>query len=169
MTQEPKSPMAIIRPLTFGEKLALAAASLAIQGLPSDLQQASNAYDMQAMLVDPSSVGRGQYILCQAFHVSIRFSGFSSKRLIKMHSTRRRARTATSSLRKRSRRTRWKLRRPKLSPRRPRAKRWRQGSPLRVSAPDGQRARLGANAEPRRRLPTVGIIWVSRQPTRFSA
>ena len=76
MTQEPKSPMAIIRPLTFGEKLALAAASLAIQGLPSDLQQASNAYDMQAMLVDPSSVGRGQYILCQAFHIFDSLFGF---------------------------------------------------------------------------------------------
>lgn len=76
MTQEPKSPMAIIRPLTFGEKLALAAASLAIQGLPSDLQQASNAYDMQAMLVDPSSVGRGQYILCQAFHIFNSLFGF---------------------------------------------------------------------------------------------
>jgi hypothetical protein len=70
------NPMAIIGPLTLGEKVALAAASLAIQRLPSDLQQASNAYDMQTMLVNPSSVGRGKYILGQAFHIFDSFSGF---------------------------------------------------------------------------------------------
>ena len=70
------SPIEITGPLSLGEKIALAAASLAIQRLPSALQQASNAYDMQAMLVDPSSVGRGVYILGQALHVFNSFSGF---------------------------------------------------------------------------------------------
>jgi hypothetical protein len=65
-TKTKTTPMAVIGQLTLGEKVALAAASLAIQRLPSVLQQASNAYDMQAMLVDPSSVGRGRYILGQA-------------------------------------------------------------------------------------------------------
>ena len=70
------TPMAIFGPLTLGEKVALAAASLAIQRLPSALQQASNAYDMQAMLVDPSTVWRGTYILGQALHIFNSFSGF---------------------------------------------------------------------------------------------
>jgi hypothetical protein len=60
------SPFAITRSLTLEEKVALASASLAIQRLPSCLRQRSNAFDMQAMLVDPSSVGRGAYILAQA-------------------------------------------------------------------------------------------------------
>ena len=60
------SPLAITRPLTLEEKVALASASLAIQALPEVLQQSSNAFDMQAMLVEPSSVWRGAYILAQA-------------------------------------------------------------------------------------------------------
>ena len=63
------NPMTIIGPLTLCEKVALAAASVAIQHLPLALQQASNAHDMRAMLVDPSSVGRGKYILRQALHI----------------------------------------------------------------------------------------------------
>jgi len=70
------NPIAISGPLTLVEKVALAAASFAIQRLPSALQQASNAYDMQAMLVCPSSVGRGKYILGQALRIFNAFSGF---------------------------------------------------------------------------------------------
>jgi hypothetical protein len=70
------SPFAITRPLTLEEKVALASASLAIQRLPRCLQQSSNAFDMQAMLVDPSSVGRGAYILAQAKSIHNSFSGF---------------------------------------------------------------------------------------------
>jgi hypothetical protein len=48
MQAKPKTnPMAIIGPLKLGEKVALAAASLAIQHLPLALQQASNAHDMR--------------------------------------------------------------------------------------------------------------------------
>ena len=78
-TKTKTNPMAITGPLTLGEKVALAAASLAIQRLPSALQQASNAYDMQAMLVDPSSVRRGGYILGQALHIFNSFSGFQPR------------------------------------------------------------------------------------------
>ena len=70
------SPLAITRPLTLGEKVALAAASLAIKRLPGCLQQSSNAYDMQAMLIDPASVWRGAYILAQARSIFGSFSGW---------------------------------------------------------------------------------------------
>lgn len=70
------SPFAITRPLTLEEKVALASASLAIQRLPSCLQQSSNAFDMQAMLVDPPSVGRGVYILAQANAIFGSYSGW---------------------------------------------------------------------------------------------
>ncbi|MCG2628852.1 hypothetical protein L6654_19640 [Bradyrhizobium sp. WYCCWR 13023] len=70
------SPFAIDRALTLGEKVALASASLSIQRLPLCLQQASNAYDMQAMLVKPSSVWRGVYILAQAEGIFESYSGW---------------------------------------------------------------------------------------------
>ncbi len=61
---------AIRRELTLGERVALALASVAIHGLPSWAQQASNAYDMQCMLIDPASVGRGPFILNQAIEIA---------------------------------------------------------------------------------------------------
>lgn len=76
MQKSRTNPCEITRRLTVGQRVALAAASLAIQRLPLILRQASNAYDMQSMLVDPSSVGRGTYILAQASHIFNSLSGF---------------------------------------------------------------------------------------------
>ncbi|MCG2629719.1 hypothetical protein L6654_24145 [Bradyrhizobium sp. WYCCWR 13023] len=70
------SALAITRPLTLGERVALAAASLAIQRLPSVLQQASDAYDMQEMLINPSSCSRGAYILAKAWSIFNSFCGW---------------------------------------------------------------------------------------------
>jgi hypothetical protein len=44
--------------------------------LPFFLQQGSDAADMQAMLVDPSSCGRGGYILAKASAIFNSFTGF---------------------------------------------------------------------------------------------
>ncbi|MET4374578.1 hypothetical protein ABIA99_007307 [Bradyrhizobium sp. LB12.1] len=62
--------------LTLEERVALAAASIAIHSLPHFLQQASDAADMQAMLVDPSCCWRGGYILSKALTIYRSFSGF---------------------------------------------------------------------------------------------
>jgi hypothetical protein len=64
-------------PLTLGERVALAAASMAIHELPYFLQMDSYAADMQAMLVDPSSCYRGKFILGQALAI---FNSFSAWR-----------------------------------------------------------------------------------------
>jgi len=56
------------RKLTQVERFALAFASLTIHRLPEGLQEWSNAYDMQSMLVG-KSCGRDGYILGQALHM----------------------------------------------------------------------------------------------------
>jgi hypothetical protein len=56
------------RTLTLVERFALAFASLTIHRLPEGLQEWSNAYDMQSILVG-KSCGRDGYILGQALHV----------------------------------------------------------------------------------------------------
>jgi hypothetical protein len=63
-----------VEDLTLGERVALAAASMAIHNLPFSLQQDSDAADMQAMLVDPTSCGRGGYILAKALAIFDSFS-----------------------------------------------------------------------------------------------
>jgi len=74
--ENPLGPFGYVDELTLGERVALAAASMAIHELPSFLQQGSDAADMQAMLVDPSSCGRGGYILAKALAIFNSFSGF---------------------------------------------------------------------------------------------
>jgi hypothetical protein len=71
-------------PLTLGERVALAAASMAIHQLPIFLQQASNAADMQQMLIDPFSCGRRGYILGQALTIFNSFSGWREGALDKV-------------------------------------------------------------------------------------
>jgi hypothetical protein len=70
------NPFLITRQLTLEEKVALATASLTIQALPEVLRQNSNAFDMQAMLVDPASVWRGAYILDQAKAIFQSYTGW---------------------------------------------------------------------------------------------
>jgi hypothetical protein len=72
----PLGPLGYVDELTLGERVALAAASMAIHQLPGFLQQSSDAADMQAMLVDPSSCSRGRYILAKALDIFSSFSGF---------------------------------------------------------------------------------------------
>ena len=74
--ENPLGPFGYVDELTLGERVALAAASMAIHELPFFLQQGSDAADMQAMLVDPSSCGRGGYILAKALAIFNSFSGF---------------------------------------------------------------------------------------------
>lgn len=74
--ENPLGPLGYVDELTLGERVALAAASMAIHNLPGFLQQASDAADMQAMLVDPSSCGRGGYLLGKALAIFNSFSGF---------------------------------------------------------------------------------------------
>jgi hypothetical protein len=73
--ENPLGPFGYVDELTLGERVALAAASMAIHELPF-LQQGSDAADMQAMLVDPLSCGRGGYILAKALAIFNSFSGF---------------------------------------------------------------------------------------------
>jgi len=68
----------IVEELTLSERTALAAASMAIYNLPGFMQQASNAADMQAMLVDPRACGRGGYIVAQAMSILNSFSGWNA-------------------------------------------------------------------------------------------
>ena len=56
------------RKLTLVERFALAFASVTIHRLPEELQEWSNAYDMQSMLVG-KSCGRDGYILRQALRM----------------------------------------------------------------------------------------------------
>jgi hypothetical protein len=62
------------RKLTLVERFALAFASVTIHRLPEGLQEWSNAYDMQSMLVG-KSCGRDGYILGQALHMLESFTG----------------------------------------------------------------------------------------------
>jgi hypothetical protein len=69
-------PLGPVTQLTLSERLALAAASIAIHELPSFLQQASDAADMQTMLVDPSKCYRGGFILAEALGIFYSYSGW---------------------------------------------------------------------------------------------
>jgi hypothetical protein len=63
------------RPLTDGDRIALASTALAILRLPSMLQQYSNACDMLDILAG-EPCGRAGYILGQAHYVLNAYSGF---------------------------------------------------------------------------------------------
>jgi hypothetical protein len=62
------------RKLTVVERFALAFSSVTIHRLPEELQEWSNAYDMQSMLAGKSS-GRDDYILAQAVCMLEGFTG----------------------------------------------------------------------------------------------
>jgi hypothetical protein len=79
MQNDPHGPFGQIDQLTFGERVALAAASVAIHELPLFLQQASDAADMQDMLVDPSRCWRGGFILEKALAIFNSYSGIPVK------------------------------------------------------------------------------------------
>ncbi len=66
--------------LTLVERFALAFASVTIHRLPEGLQEWSNAYDMQSMLVG-KSCGRDGYILGQALHMLEGFTGRTRENL----------------------------------------------------------------------------------------
>ena len=68
------------RKLTLVERFALAFASVTIHRLPEELQEWSNAYDMQSMLVG-NSCGRDGYILGQALHMLEGFIGRTRENL----------------------------------------------------------------------------------------
>ena len=78
--ENPLGPFGYVDELTLGERVALAAASMAIHQLPFFLQEASDAADMQKMLVDPSSCGRGGYILGKALNIFNTFSKIQRER-----------------------------------------------------------------------------------------
>jgi hypothetical protein len=62
------------RKLTLVQRFALAFASVTIHRLPEELQEWSNAYDMQSMLAGKSS-GRDDYLLVQALCMLEGFTG----------------------------------------------------------------------------------------------
>jgi hypothetical protein len=70
---------ALAKPLTDGDRIALASTALAILRLPSTLQQYSNACDMLDILAG-EPCGRAGYILGQAHYVLNAYSGFRPNR-----------------------------------------------------------------------------------------